>query len=117
MNYFNRYRFSNLKIEFNISNKQVADYLSVSPSAVSRWESGEKSPSIENIVKLAEFFNVSTDYLLGLTNEKQIYKQVLDDNTNDERKELINNITTSFSKLNNDQLKLVLNLISNIVKD
>jgi transcriptional regulator with XRE-family HTH domain len=117
MNTFNRYRFSNLKIEFNVTSKFISEKINVSPSIVTQWEAGKKIPSMKNVIKLAEFFNVSTDYLLGLTDEKQIYKQVLDDNTNDERKELINNITTSFSKLNNDQLKLVLNLISNIVKD
>lgn len=47
-----------------MSQKYVALSIGVSAPMVSQWESGIKKPSNENIVKLAELFGVTTDYLL-----------------------------------------------------
>ena len=47
-----------------MSQKYVAVSIGVSAPMVSQWESGIKDPSRENIVKLADLFGVSTDYLL-----------------------------------------------------
>ena len=47
-----------------MSQKYVALSVGVSAPMVSQWESGIKMPSKQNIVKLAELFNVTTDYLL-----------------------------------------------------
>lgn len=49
----------------NISNKQLADAIGVSPGNVSDWKSGRSKPSAEVLVKIAKFLNVSVDYLLG----------------------------------------------------
>ena len=48
-----------------MSQKFVALSVGVSAPMVSQWESGIKEPSKENIVKLADLFGVTTDYLLG----------------------------------------------------
>jgi len=45
---------------------ELADLLGVSKQSVSNWENDNIQPSIEMLVKLAEVFSVSTDYLLGL---------------------------------------------------
>ena len=50
-----------------LTQKDVADRLGVYPSAVTRWESGEKRPDLVNLVKLADMFDVSLDYLMGRT--------------------------------------------------
>lgn len=44
--------------------KAVADYIGVSRQAVSQYQDGSTQPNAETIVKMAEFFNVTTDYLL-----------------------------------------------------
>lgn len=41
--------------------------LRINKGTISRWESGESDPSISYVVKLADYFNVSVDYLIGLT--------------------------------------------------
>lgn len=48
-----------------MSQKYVAISVGVSAPTVSMWESGSKEPTRENILKLADLFNVSVDYLLG----------------------------------------------------
>lgn len=48
-----------------MSQKYVAISLGVSAPTVSMWESGAKEPTRENLIKLADLFGVSVDYLLG----------------------------------------------------
>ena len=54
-----------LRVQYGFSQKQVAEKINVSPSIVSGYETGERTPSTENLLSLAYLYNVSTDYLLG----------------------------------------------------
>lgn len=49
----------------SLNQKQLASAIFVSPSTISQYESGRIMPSHENMERLAEYFNVSTSYLLG----------------------------------------------------
>ena len=42
-------------------------------SAVTEWKKGKAKPSTEAVAKIARYFNVSADYLLGLTDDKTVY--------------------------------------------
>jgi len=53
-----------LRKQNDISQEQLAEKLSISRQAISKWETGECLPDIENIVRLSSLFDVSTDYLL-----------------------------------------------------
>ncbi|MEY8522453.1 XRE family transcriptional regulator [bacterium 1XD8-76] len=57
-------RLKDLRKEAGYSQEQVAELLNVSRQAVSKWESAQGYPDIENIVKLAQMYEISTDYLL-----------------------------------------------------
>ena len=57
-------RLKDLRKKARYSQEQVAEILSVSRQAVSKWESAQGYPDIENIIKLAQMYEVSTDYLL-----------------------------------------------------
>ena len=46
---------------------QVAQKLGITKQTVSNWENDNIQPSIDMLIKLSKIFNVSTDYLLGLT--------------------------------------------------
>lgn len=59
-------RLKELRIEKGLSLEQVAKGIGVSPIAVSRWENMVRIPNIESLKALALFFNISSDYLLGL---------------------------------------------------
>lgn len=54
-----------LRVQYGFSQKQVAEKIKVSPSIVSGYETGERTPSTEILLSLAYLYNVSTDYLLG----------------------------------------------------
>lgn len=45
----------------------IAEYLNISQPSYIRYENGSAEPSYENLVKLADLFDVTTDYLLGRT--------------------------------------------------
>lgn len=59
-------RLSELRKESNLSLMQLGKDLGVSDTALSRWERGVQIPNIETLVIIAKYFNVSTDYLVGL---------------------------------------------------
>lgn len=54
-----------LRTKYGYSQKEVANKLDVSPSIVSAYESGERTPSTEILLALSYLYNSSTDYLLG----------------------------------------------------
>lgn len=59
----------------NISNKDFASYMDVSTQMISYWRTGGYTPDVEKIIKIAERFKVSTDYLLGMTDSPTIEPQ------------------------------------------
>lgn len=56
----------NLRIEHNLSMKQLAKALNVTDAAISYWENDINEPKISYLADIAKFFDVTTDYLLGL---------------------------------------------------
>ncbi len=60
-------RLTDLRKEKQLSQAMLARQLGVSSAVICYWETDRSEPTAVNIVKLAEFFDVSADYLLGLT--------------------------------------------------
>lgn len=56
---------SELRRDYNLKQKDVAKYLNVSVATISHYETGVNIPDLNTLVKLADFYGVSTDYLLG----------------------------------------------------
>ena len=54
---------------------QFGDLVNVSQRSVASWEAGERSPSLSTLCELADRLDVSVDYLLGRTDEKQTNKK------------------------------------------
>ena len=63
-------RLTKLRVKRGMTQKGLAQILNVTPSAVSGYETGRNSPSDEIKCKIAELFEISLDYLLGLTDEE-----------------------------------------------
>ncbi|MEW8974268.1 MAG: helix-turn-helix transcriptional regulator [Tissierellaceae bacterium] len=63
-------RLKELRHEKNLLQKDVANYLNISTSAYGYYEQGKRNLDSDTIKNLADFFNVSTDYLLGRTDNK-----------------------------------------------
>lgn len=59
-------RLRELRQDKRLSMKQLAKELNTTDAAISNWENEVNEPKISYLVSIAVFFNVSTDYLLGL---------------------------------------------------
>ncbi len=82
-------RLKLLRESANISIFQLAQKLNISASAISQYESGKRTPNDEIKILIAKFFNVSVDYLLGLSpfpnnSHKEDLLSQLSDLTNEE---------------------------------
>ncbi len=59
-------RIKELRLDKQLSQADLAKAMSVNQRTISNWEKSVRQPDFETLAKLAEFFQVSTDYLLGL---------------------------------------------------
>lgn len=60
----------NLRVDSDKNQQELADYLHVKQTTYSKYELGKINIPIEVFIKLADYYNVSVDYLLGRTNRK-----------------------------------------------
>lgn len=58
-------RLQRLRIERNLSQKEVSNEINISATAISNYENGDRTPSVEALLTLARFYQCSTDYILG----------------------------------------------------
>ncbi len=63
----------NLRIDKGYTQAQVAEHLHIKQNTYCQYETGVLNYPVEVIVKLADLYGVSTDYLLGRTGEKKPY--------------------------------------------
>lgn len=66
MNNFGK-RLKELRIEKKLSQKELANIISTNNSSVCDWECGRSEPNFDALIKLCKFFDVTADYLLGLS--------------------------------------------------
>ena len=66
-------RIRNLREDHDMNQTQVAKMLGMSQTGYSKYETGENDIPTGILIKLANFYNTSIDYLLGQTNEKRRY--------------------------------------------
>lgn len=70
-------KIKDLRLSYKLNQVEMAKALGVSKQCVSNWENDNVLPSIEMLVKIAKFFNVSSDYLLGLDDSEKVSVQGL----------------------------------------
>ena len=68
-------RIAALRRRAGLSQSELARRLRISPSAVGMYEQGRREPAADTLVRLAEIFSVSTDYLLGRTDDPSVPKR------------------------------------------
>ena len=62
-------RIRDLREDRDLKQKDVADYLNCSQVCYSHYELGKRDIPTEVLIKLAKFYNTTTDYILGLTDD------------------------------------------------
>lgn len=65
-------RLKELRKKRNVSQVKLAIDLNMSQNSISRYETGEREPDFASLIKIADYFNVSIDYLLERTDNPQI---------------------------------------------
>lgn len=97
--------FTNNFVEFlqlhNISAYQVAKGTGISQGTMNEYKNGKKLPTIQNLVKISNYLNCSTDYLLGRT-----------DNINSHKEHSKNTVTGSYNVVDVDNSNVAVNVSS-----
>lgn len=66
-------RLKDIREDSDLTQQRIADYLHIKQNTYSQYENGQRQIPTDVLVKLARYYGVSTDYLLGLTDEKKPY--------------------------------------------
>ncbi len=72
-------RIRELRNSRSLSQVELAKQLHVSKQTISNWENNNVPPSIDTLIRIANFFDVSTDYLLEFNNERKLNVEGLSD--------------------------------------
>lgn len=122
INMFNANKLSYLRKKEKMSQEQLANKLNISPSTVGMYETAKRQPDNEMVTKIANLFNVSTDYLLDndlndvnvSEDNKKLVQSLVDGLTNPLNKALY----SKASELKNDRDKeAVLKVIEAFIED
>ena len=63
-------RIRDLREDNDLTQKQIAEYLSIKQNTYSQYENGIRQIPIDLLIKLSQYYNVSVDYILELTDVK-----------------------------------------------
>ena len=65
-------RLKELRRKKGLSQLRLATDLNTTQNTISRYETGEREPGIDELIEIADYFNVSVDYLIGRTENPKI---------------------------------------------
>ena len=68
-------RLKELRKKKGLSQLRLATELNTTQNTISRYETGEREPGIDELIKIADYFNISVDYLIGRTDDPKLYKK------------------------------------------
>lgn len=66
-------RLRDIREDQDITQSEIAEYLNVRQNTYSQYETEKRQIPIETLIKLAQYFDTSVDYILNLTDEKKPY--------------------------------------------
>ena len=100
--------FKELRIQKNLSQDKISEDLDVSQGLITKWESHQSTPSPEMLDYIADYFDVSTDFLIGRTNDKRYYSSNSDNRT-------VNILYSKVKDLPEAQQQFILNVTNTIM--
>lgn len=62
-------RLKDLREDRDIKQKDIAEYLHIKQNTYSQYENGQRQLPVDILIKLSEYYNVSTDYILGISKD------------------------------------------------
>lgn len=97
-----------LREDVGVSQKQLAEAIGVSQQSINKYENHNIEPDIETLIRIAEFFDTSVDYLIGHSTVRRKIEEVAAYELNAEESQIVN----SFRKLTAKQRKCVATVIA-----
>lgn len=94
-------RIKELRLEKNLTQKGLSEYLGATQTMLSKIENGISTPDALLLINLSRFFNVSTDYILYLSEERTSADSLLADNMHNLKK--YQRLISLYRKMNNKQ--------------
>lgn len=94
-------RIRELREKRNVTQVRLGTELEVSQETISTYENGKAEPRLDKLIKIANFLNTSTDYLLGRIDDESSLVDLSNNVVDEQLNELINN----YARLNNLQRK------------
>ncbi|WP_195987039.1 helix-turn-helix transcriptional regulator [Clostridium sp. D53t1_180928_C8] len=104
-------RLKELREDAGLSQKELADKLNVARTTIASYETGKSSLSIEILIRYADFFNTTCDYLVGRTNCKD-YKI-----TSSNEIEFIHNKNVAIDNNNNEAISLLKKALDKLIDE
>lgn len=110
-------RLKQLRISRSMTQDELGEIFE-SPKAqstIGTWERGNREPSMTDLVRIAQYFNVSTDYLLGITDEVKTVNEYKEENPK-ELKEFLekNNVLFNGSELNENEKQRMIDILTGL---
>ena len=105
-------RLAKLREELGLTRKEVAEKLNIDQTTYGKYELSKRQPDYDTLQKIASFFNVSVDYLLGRTNVRNSNNNVDEDFPDD-----VKVLMRSVSKLTDKQKEIVKRLVQEFINE
>lgn len=106
-----------LRTENGLTIAKAAETFGVATRTYSSYELEEREPNLALLNKLADFYNVSTDYLLGRTEVREMNTLPKDEPTEEEVKDLENQIVSSYTQMSVETRRACIKALMQIVGD
>lgn len=102
-----------LRVESNTTQKTLADSIGITQQSVNKYENHNIEPDISTLIKIADYFNTSVDYLIGHTDIKNMIESVQPNDLNEDEQAMINR----YRSLTKEQKKLIQLLMESYHKE
>ena len=109
MNTFKMTNLKEIREKKNITQTKLSTEIEVSQELISHYEIGQSKPNIENLIKLADYFNCSTDYLLNRTDNPILVKSTPSASTES------NEFITKYQMLNKEKQNHLISYLNYLI--
>lgn len=106
------YNLRLLREEKKLSQQKLADEFDIAQSQIQNYETGGYQPNIETLLKYADYFDVSVDFLLGRTNIRHKPREIREYDLNTDEQELVNRYRCLYTNQ-----RRILNLLLDALED
>lgn len=108
-------RLKALRLKKHLKQDELGEIFGIAPSTIGTYERGTREPSLETLLEMSKFFNVSLDYLLGVSEDERTLEDFQEDNPR-ELKEFLNqnHITFNGAELSEEEKRRMTDILTGL---